>query len=409
MKAKLLILSALKSEFRACSLLRSIARFGLCFVVCVSLTGFASAQESTAIENRFRQATEAMRAGQLDEAGNGFADVVAAQPSFAEAYFNLGLVREEQGRNDEAIASFKKALQLKPRLRGANLFSAIADYRLNRFDQAVEALRKEIAIAPTDSNAWMWLGVVQLAQEKPEDAVASLDKAAKLAPNNPDILYNRGRAHLLVSKDSYEQMFKADPNSWRVHQVLAQADAEAERHNDAIAEYLAAIQLVPRQPGLHEELGTEYLKAGKMDEAAAALQQELQIDPNNILASYKLGTLEGERGEGAKSKALIENALRQNPSLKDSSYYLGRAEMELGNNAAAAEAFLRETSAPDASPEVVQQAWYQLGIVYRRLHRIDDAQKAFATFQKLKDDAAERLHERVEKRQAPLPKDTPPQ
>jgi tetratricopeptide (TPR) repeat protein len=376
--------------------------------VWLAVTAQALRQQAPAIQDKFRQATEAMRAGRLDEAGDGFAAVVATQPAFAEAYLNLGLVREEQGRNDEAVASFKKALQLKPRLRGANLFLAIADYRLNRFDQAVEALRKEIAIAPTDSNAWMWLGVVQLAQEKPEEAAASLDKAAKLAPNNPDILYHRGRAHLLVSKDSYEQMFKADPNSWRVHQVLAQADAEAERHNDAIAEYLAAIQLVPRQPGLHEELGTEYLKAGKMDEAAAALQQELKIDPNNILASYKLGTLEGERGEGAKSKALIENALRQNPSLKDSSYYLGRAEMELGNNAAAAEAFLRETSAPDASPEIVQQTWYQLGIVYRRLHRIDDAQKAFATFQKLKDDAAERLHERVEKRQATQPKDTPP-
>jgi len=27
-----------------------------------------------------------------------------------------------------------------------------------------------------------------------------------------------------------------------------------------------------------------------------------------------------------------------------------------------------------------QQAWYQLGIVYRHLHRMEDAQKAMATF-----------------------------
>lgn len=339
-----------------------------------------------------------MREGRLDEAEEAFAAIVKDSPSFAEGFFNLGLVREEQGRNEEAIASLKKALLLKPRLRGANLFLAIAQYRLNHFDKAIAALQKETSYYPTDANAWMWLGVVQLAAENPEEAVAALDKAAKLAPENVDILYHRGRAHLLVSKNSYERMFQIDPKSWRVHQVLAQADAEADRHEEAIAEYKVAIQLAPKQPGLHEELGTEYWKTGKLEPAEAELQRELEIEPNNVLARYKLGTLEVERGEGAKSKELIQGALRQDPSLRNSAYYLGRAEMELGNNAGAAESLERAVAAADTDPEIVQQAWYQLGIVYRRLHRVEEAQKAFATFQKLKDEAAQRLQERLKKK-----------
>ena len=378
-----------------------------CMCVWLLIAGRASAKQAPSIEEQFRQATQDMRAGRLDQAGDGFAAVVAAQPSFAEAHLDLGLVREEQGRNDEAIASLKKALQLKPRLRGANLFLGIAQYRLNRLPQAEEAVRNEISLVPADANAWMWLGVVQLAEEQPEAAVVSLDKAAKLAPNNTDILYHRGRAHLLVSKDSYEQMLRVDPNSWRVHQVLAQADAEADRHDEAIAEYQAAIQLAPQQPGLHEELGTEYWKAEKLDPAATALQQELQIDPNNVIARYKLGVLEVQRGEGAKSKELIEGALHENPSLKNSAYYLGRAEMELGNNDAAADAFRRAVSQQGAEPEIVQQSWYQLGIVYRRLHRIEDAQKAFTAFQKLKDEAAQRLQERLKKKQQSDPASPP--
>jgi tetratricopeptide (TPR) repeat protein len=340
-----------------------------------------------------------MRAGRLDEAAAGFASVIASSSAFAEAHFNLGLVREEQGQNADAVASLQRALQLKPRLRGANLFLGIAEYRLNHLDRAIAAFRKEATLSPADANAWMWLGVAQLAKEQPEDAAASLDRAAKLDPDNVDILYHRGRAHLLVSKNSYEQMFKTDPQSWRVHQVLAQANAEADRHDEAIAEYKAAIDIAPRQPGLHEDLGTEYWKVGKLEPAETELQRELELDPNNVLARYKLGTLEAERGEGAKSKEHIEAALRQNPSLKNSSYYLGRAEMELGNNAAAAEAFLREVSASDSDPDTVQQAWYQLGIVYRRLHRTEDAQKAFTIFQKLKDESAQRLHERLQKSQ----------
>ncbi len=86
---------------------------------------------------------------------------------------------------------------------------------------------------------------------------------------------------------------------------------------------------------------------------------------------------------------LIEAALKEKPGLLHSDYNLGRAEMLLGNDAAAAQRLERATSAPGSDPEVIQQAWYQLGIVYRRLNRMDEAQKAMATFQKLKDQEAE--------------------
>src|SRR5882672_995824 len=168
-------------------------------------------------------------------------------PTFAEAFLNLGLVREEQGRHEEAIADFQKALQLKPRLRGANLFLGIAEYRTNKLDASVAALRKETTSSPKDANAWMWLGIVALEKGDGDEAVQALDQAAKLSPDNVDILYHRGRAHLYVSQGSYARMYKADPKSWRVRQVLAQANAEAERHLDALAEYQEAIRLAPNQ------------------------------------------------------------------------------------------------------------------------------------------------------------------
>ncbi|PYU66049.1 MAG: hypothetical protein DMG56_01395, partial [Acidobacteria bacterium] len=150
-----------------------------------------------------------------------------------------------------------------------------------------------------------------------------------------DILYHRGRAHLQVSKNSYGRMFKVDSHSWRVHQVLAQANAEADRHTDAVAEYLAAIKLAPSQPGLHEELGSEYRSLGKVQEAEESFLRELEIAPHNVLAKYELGVLAVEQSDGAKGKELIEAALKEQPGLLHSDYHLGRAEMLLGNDAAA--------------------------------------------------------------------------
>ena len=347
------------------------------------------AQSPLGVDSRFREASEAMRNGNLEAAAEGFAAVVKEAPSFAAAHLNLGLVREEQGRHEEAIASFQKALLLNPKLRGANLFLGIAEYRLNQLDKAIPPLRKETAAYPKDAGAWMWLGVIELAKDRPEEAAAALDKAADLNPSDVDILYHRGQAHLLVSKNSYARMFKVDPKSWRVHQVLAQASAEADHYADAVAEYLAAIKLAPTQPGLHEELGSEYSSLGKVEEAEDAFLRELEIDPNSVFARYKLGVLNIEKGDAAKAKELIEEAVRVKPDLLHADYNLGRAEQLLGNFDTATRHFERATTAPRSDPEVVEQAWYQLGIIYRRLHRLDEAKKAFAMFQKLKDASAE--------------------
>ena len=357
----------------------------------------------------FTQATQAMREGKLDEAAAGFSAVVKQVPGFAEAHFNLGLVREQQGKFDESIANFQKALALKPHLHGANLFLGISEFRLNRLNDAAAAVGKETDNYPKDAAAWMWLGVVRLAQDRPEEAAEALDRAVKLKPDDQDILYHRGRAHLLVSKNSYARMFKVNSNSWLVHRVLAQANSEAERHVDAIAEYEAAIKLAPTQPGLHEELGSEYRNVNKIPEAEAAFRKELEIDPHNVLATYKLGAVEVEKGDGAQGKQLIEAAQREKPDLVHLDYNLGRAEMLLGNDAAAASHFER-TVKTDSDPEVIEQAWFQLGTAYRRLHRMDEARNAMATYQQLKDAGAKKSQKALEDYQATHPNgaDSPP-
>jgi Flp pilus assembly protein TadD len=85
--------------------------------------------------------------------------------------------------------------------------------------------------------------------------------------------------------------------------------------------------------------------------------------------------------------------------------------MLLGNDAAAAQHLERATSAAGSDPEVVEQSWYQLGIAYRRLHRTEEAQKAMATFQKLKDEEAEKSQKalkRFQTQQNPATMPSPP-
>ena len=148
----------------------------------------------------------------------------------------------------------------------------------------------------------------------------------------------------------------------------------------------------------------------KAEEADAAFQTELEINPHNALARYERGVLATERGDGAKGKELIGAAVSEKPGLPHADYNLGRAEKLLGNDAAAV-AHLERAIASDSDPEIVEQAWYQLGTLYRRLHRPEDAQKAFAMFQKLKDASAEASQQALAKlknRQNPNAPELPP-
>ena len=80
--------------------------------------------------------------------------------------------------------------------------------------------------------------------------------------------------------------------------------------------------------------------------------------------------------------------------------------MLLGNDDAAANHFER-TVKTDTDPEIVEQAWYQLGTAYRRLRRMNEARSAMATYQQLKDAAAQKSQQALERFKVDHP--TPPE
>jgi tetratricopeptide (TPR) repeat protein len=358
----------------------------ICLIMACAAAPSALSQASEA-EKAFHRGTDALRNGQFDAASAAFSRTIALSPGFAEAHFNLGLVRLQQGAFDEAIALFEKSLVLKPRLRGANLFLGIARYRKNDYAGAIGAVKREAQIDPANSKVLMWLGVAQLAAGDATSATASLDHAAALNPTDVDILYHRGRAHMLVSKESYEKMYHANPTSWRVHQVLAQAFVEQDRLDEAVKECLEAIQAMPQEPGLHEELADVYWKQNQLPKAETEFQNELQIDSESVSSMYKLGVVSIERSKPEIAVKLLTEVLTRSPKYPDANYQLGRAEAQTGNTSAAIKNFSDAVANQKADPETLRQSYYQLAQLYRRAKKMDESQAALSAFVRLKQQA----------------------
>jgi tetratricopeptide (TPR) repeat protein len=353
-------------------------------VLTLTLCGqFAMAQTGD-VKALFDGGNNALRNGDAAEAVRDFQQFLKQQPGSAEGYFNLGLALQSAGQLQEALAALHKAVSLQPSLRGVRLFTGIVNYKLNRLSDAHDELIRETRLEPKNAAGWMWLGIAELAQNQPDAAAAALDKAMALDPSNLDILYHRGRAHLLISKASYSAMFKLGPESWRVHEVLGQADAEAFRNDEAINEFRLAVSAAPHEPGLHEELGDACWTGGKLQDADDSYAEEIKIDTANAVALYKLGALRVTRREEAASGVkLLEQALVLDPSIGDAHYYLGKGEAELGRDDLAIEQFRLATN-PQGTEELRIMSWYQLATIYRNLHRTHEAGEALATFRHMK-------------------------
>lgn len=356
-----------------------------------------------------RQGAEAMTAGNFNAAVAAYTSVTRQSPQFAEGFFNLGLSLQQAGQLDAAHAALEKVLKLKPGLRGANLFLGVIAYRQNRFKDAEASLLLETYVDPHSAKAFMWLGVCRLAEDKPEAAIAPLDKAHELDPTDVDTLYHRGRAYFLVAKNSYAAMFKANPDSFRVHQVLAESAAEAYRDDEAIAQYEAAIQLAPRQAGLHESLGDQYWTKGNVDKAAEAYKTELEIDPSDTMAKFKLGSLEVVHSNSAEGVPLLRQVLREDPTLRDAHYYLGDGLLDLAQNEEAAHQYELAIAA-DPTDDRAMTSYYRLSQAYKKMHRVDDAREALANYQRLKAQTEARQELRraqIVRKRSQLPVDDP--
>ena len=379
--------SRAESFFHAMKAANATRTCELC-VATVLLFALGAHAQAGSFEKPFRDGTEAMRAGRLDEAAQDFSQATKLSPTFAEGHFNLGLVRLQQAQLDQAISSFTRSLTLKPKLSGANLFLGIALYRENQYDKAIAALKRETAIDPSGAQSFMWLGIAQLAKGDAEGASTSLDQASALKPDDVDILYHRGRAHMLVSKASYEQMYKLAPDSWRVHQVLSQSFAEADRLEDAIAEGQLALNLKPDEPGLHQELGDLYWRQNQLPQAELEFQKEMQADPQNTQAMYKLAAVSIERSKADVAAGLLAEVLKRSPHSADAEYQLGRAEAQMGNVDAAVlnfSAAVKDSGKSDT--ETLRQSYYQLAQLYRRQQKPEESKAALDSFMRLKQQA----------------------
>lgn len=283
----------------------------------------------------FEQGRELRRAGKLAEAAAAYQRVLARAPNLGVAHLNLGLVRHDQHNYAESTEEFSRAVALDPSLRQARLYLGIDAYLWGRNEMARQALEEAAKAQPDDPEVLYWLGLAQAGTGDLRSAAESLEAAARLKPKDEDALYQLEEVYLQLWKASYDRMVAADPESFRIHQVLAEGDMQSNRIEDAKREYALVLRANPKITGVHETLGDIARQQGDLNTALKEYQAELQVSPGQAPVWYRIADVKVESGAVDEAAKAAQTSLAIDPNFGPAYYVMGQIAQRQGRSAEA--------------------------------------------------------------------------
>jgi tetratricopeptide (TPR) repeat protein len=210
--------------------------------------------------------------------------------------------------------------------------------------------------------------------------------------HSPPAFYWRARCFEKLATAAFLRLYQADPNSYRVHQLVG--DLEAAKGNDgkAIDEYRAAVSMKPSVPNLHYGLGHLLWKDLKTDDARKEFEAELAINPRHAGALHDLGDTYLLEHQPERALAYLTRAVAIEPGDPDIHRDLGTGYADLRDYEKAETEFKAAMSGDhDGSVH------YKLARVYQARGDKEDAAREFAISTSLNRESHSKLEKQTER------------
>jgi type IV pilus assembly protein PilF len=143
--------------------------------------------------------------GKTEVALDELKQVVAADPTFGDAYNLRGLIYMRMGDNPSAEESFRRAITLNPRDADAQHNYGWLQCQQGRYQESVRSFEQAMVspLYPGRSKTLMAMGVCQARAGLLADAERNLSRSYELDAGNPITGYNL--ANLLYTKGDYQR------------------------------------------------------------------------------------------------------------------------------------------------------------------------------------------------------------
>jgi len=298
----------------------------------------------------------AHQVGRHADAERQIREAIARDPDQPAYHNNLGEVLRALGKMEEAVAAYREAVALAPDYADAYNNLGLALHELGRDDQALVALRRAIALAPEMAEARMNEGNVLREMDRIEASVASYDAATVADPSLGEAWLNAGVGyfalrHMEQALGYLNEACGLLPESAAARVALGDVLQGLRRYADAEEQYRQACMLDgdlnEARIGLAESLARQDL----WDEALAVY---VGVESDADSRAELLFALSGRLGEvGALDAA--EQALRRASAIEpDQARWYTELAVLLVHSSRIEEALAALDQALEADPEYPQ-------------------------------------------------------
>jgi predicted Zn-dependent protease len=278
-----------------------------------------------------------------------YKEATSKEPGLVEAHEGMAQIYERSGHADWAAVERGRAREVPPPdCRSASLECA---FREGRYHAVLDAARP---LATTESRYWTARAAGELAREA-FTHLAQLPPSAEATLVRVEVL--RGQRRYLESKQELEKAVSAWPEDRR----------------------------------LRRELATLHFIAREYAEARPLLEELLKREPHSVELNLLLGEAWLESKQPARGLPYLEAAVRDDPKLVRGRAVLGRAYLDAGE----AERAIPHLEAALPTDED-GSLHFQLARAYRTTGRAEQATRALATSQELRQADAARLESEKE-------------
>ena len=247
-----------------------------------------------------------------------YTKAVEINPSYSDAYFNLGNIYQQLNQIDESINSYKKSIELNPKFPEAHNNLGNIYQQLFMPDEAIVQFENAIKYGPHLAEAHYNLAFILNSKGRKNDSIEHYEKCIELNPEFVIAHNNLGKIFLDIGNNTlaescFEKVIELDPNYAEAYNNLGAVLQNLGNLNYAIQCYEKSISIAPDSRTLNN-LGIALQEIGKLDEAAKSFHKAILTNPESADSYHNLSYLT----DLSKNEAIINQmkAMHSNQSLK---------------------------------------------------------------------------------------------
>ncbi|MCJ8313459.1 MAG: hypothetical protein HRU38_13950 [Saccharospirillaceae bacterium] len=229
-----------------------------------------------------RKASVLISSGDAQEAKSILNDLIISNTDSIEIKHNLAVATFYNKELDQAILNFEQLKNILPLEASSNKYLAACFYSKGEFKKAISYIQKAISIEPSDYLKG-FESVILYTSGQIEQAIEIAKTVLKTSENNLDSLSVMGTYAIeQIETDTalyyFNKMKNINKNDSRAFNGLGLSLMQHGKENEAIENFIAAVELSPTNLSYLTVLGWSYINSQKIDQAIQIFKQTLKID-----------------------------------------------------------------------------------------------------------------------------------